>query len=483
MTETTDSRDDEPAVDALAVTKPDGAPAPALAPAPATASGPAPAPDARDTQDRLRRIGLTAARALILLFITCTATAGVVIYQVHHTRALSPVDEATYVDYLAKVGDGHFIISRGEIFGDYAANAVACRGIGNIIPPRPTACNRPDPRPFKPANSANIDPPTYYVITDGVARTLIAVGVTDDLVNAGRLAGIFWGGTGLAALFLLCTLLGAPKISSALVCGAALATTGFWTRWSQITPHASDLLVGALAAIATLMWLQRRAPLWLLLLVGAVPVFVKASNVTIIATMVIFLLALALWPQRSWSRAGEEGVSRIRTRRELIMGAGLIVAGLALATVGWLLVREHYALTSAIDFPKFNVNHFDAKWLLHALGVFGGSFQGAVTSGIGLIVTIWILGSVVHQFSDRQGAVEIRSLSFAGLVMIAFGAWLYIISNYLLLHQFVLIPIRYGTTLMPVLFALAARNIRGRAAQSVALVFLIVLVVNVYVPL
>ena len=89
----------------------------------------------------------------MLLFITCAGTAGVVIYQVHHTRALSPVDEATYVDYLAKVGDGHFIISRGEIFGDYAANAVACRGIGTepsfrrappraIIPTR-TPSNRP----------------------------------------------------------------------------------------------------------------------------------------------------------------------------------------------------------------------------------------------------------------------------------------------------------------------------------------------------
>ncbi len=135
----------------------------------------------------------------MLLFITCAGTAGVVIYQVHHTRALSPVDEATYVDYLAKVGDGHFIISRGEIFGDYAANAVACRGVGTIVPPRPAACNHPDPHPFKPTNSADIDPPTYYVITDGVARTLMAVGVTDDLVNAGRLAGILWGGAGLSA--------------------------------------------------------------------------------------------------------------------------------------------------------------------------------------------------------------------------------------------------------------------------------------------
>ena len=93
-----------------------------------------------------------------------------------------------------------------------------------------------------------------------------------------------------------------------------------------------------------------------------------------------------------------------------------------------------------------------------------------------------MFGSVVHQLSDRSDSVEVRSLSFAGLTVAIFGAWLYVVSNYVLLHQSVVIPARYGTTLMPVLLALTARNIRGRVAQLAALMYLILMMVNAFHP-
>ncbi len=417
------------------------------------------------------RCGQAIAKTLLLLFITCAATAGVVIYQVQHVRVLSPVDEATYVDYLAKAHDGHFIIGRGEIYGDVAANAVACRGIGQVVKPRPDACNQIDPKPYRPRNTADIDPPTYYVMTDAVARVLMGLGVTDDLVNAGRLAGILWGGAGLAALFLLCGLLGASRISGALVCGIALATTGFWTNWTHITPHATDLLVGALAAIAVIMWVRHRAPTWLLLIVGAAPVAFKASNVTVIAAIVIFLLALALWPQSRGAATPR------RSRQELFVGVGLVVGSLAVATVTWLLIRHHYSLTPVNNFAEFNVDAFQPKWLVSSVGTFAQPYQSA---SLGVILVICVFGSVIYQFSDKRGGLEIRSLSFAVLVVAVFGAWLYIVSNFVLLQQYVVIPNRYGATLMPVLLALTARNIRGRVAQSVGLVYLVLLVVTIY---
>ena len=421
----------------------------------------------------------TVGRVLLLLLITTAATAGLVGYQVTHSRSLSPVDEFTYVDYLAKVDTGHFIIGRGEQLGLYASNAIACRGILPIVPPRPSVCNAGKGYLYPARNTADIDPPTYYVLTDIGARAFLAVGVTHDLVNAGRLVGMLWGGAGLAAVFWLCLLLGASRTSSALVCAIGLSTSGFFRPWSHITPHASDVLIGALVSVAVLLWVRRRVPGWLLVLVGAAPAMFKASDVTVIAAAVVFLLALALWP--GFGTAAGQG--RLRSRRELVLGSATILAGLAAATLVWLLVREHYALSAVNDFPGYDVTRFRFQWLLDNLGTFAQSFQSLSPTGLAPLFVLWMFGSVVHQLSDRSDTLEIRSLSFAGLTVAVFGAWLYVVSNYVLLHQNVVIPNRYGTTLMPFLLALTARNIRGRVAQLAALGYAVLLAVNVFHPL
>ena len=424
-------------------------------------------------------IAVTIRRIVLLLLITTAATAAIVSYQVGHSRSLSPVDELTYVDYLAKVDTGHFVISRGEQLGPYASNAIACRGILPSVAPRPTVCDSHSGHLYPARNTADIDPPTYYVLTDVGARALMAVGVTRDLVDAGRLVGIFWGGAALAAVFWLCLLLDASRTSGALVCAAALTTTGFWKSWTHVTPHASDVLIGALVSVAVLLWVRREAPGWLLLLVGAAPVMFKASDVTVIAAVIVFLLALALWP----GFGTDAGQRRLRSRRELLLGTAMIVAGLAAATLLWLLVRGHYSLSAVNDFPQFNANRFQLKWLLDSLGTFAQSFQSLSTTGLAPIFVIWMFGSVVHQLSDRSDSLEVRSLSFAALTVAIFGAWLYVVSNYVLLHQRVVIPARYGTTLMPVLLALTARNIRGRVAQLAALVYVVLMMISAFHPL
>ena len=415
-------------------------------------------------------------RLALLLLLTTTATAALVSYQVSHSRSLSPVDEFTYVDYLAKVDTGHLIIGRGEHLGLYASNAIACRGILPFVAPRPSICDRRTGYLYPVRNTADIDPPTYYLLTDVGARALIALGVTHDLVDAGRLVEIFWGGAALAAVFWLCLLLGASRTTSALVCAIAWATAGLWSPWTQITPHAADLLIGALVSVAVLLWVRRRAPGWLLLLAGAVPVMVKASNVTVIAAVLVFLLALALWPGAGTAA----GPRRRRSRRELLLGAATILGGLAAATLAWLLLRAHYSLSTVNDFPEFNVTRFRWKWLLDSVGTFAESFQNLSPTGLAPLLVIWMFGSVVHQLSDRSDSLEVRGLSFAGLTVAVFGAWLYVISTYVLLHQNVAIPNRYGTTLMPVLLALAARNIRGRLAQLVTLGYAVLVTINTF---
>jgi len=421
------------------------------------------------TRPAARRVLRSALQALAGFVVMTLACAPIVVHHIHQHPSFSPVDEATYVDYLDKVGHGHFVIGTGERYGPYASNQVACRGILPTIRPKPAVCHHPSRgTPHRPRDSADIDPPTYYVVTSLAAHVLTGLGVTHELVTAGRLTGVLWGGAGLSVLYLLARRLGAGRLSSTVACAVALATSGVWTYWTYVTPHASDLLVGAAVSWGVLSWYRGRAPSWLLVVCGGVPVLVKATDATIVAAMVLFLLLSAVW------RGSGVETEPLRVPRRLLAGAGLIIAGTGGASVLWLAVRAHYSLTSSSDFPQFDVSAFHLSWLINSIGTFTQSFQAEL--GLGVLITFWIYGSLVHYVSDRTQAQEYRTLALAAISVAMFGPWLYIVSSYVLIHQFVVIPVRYGLTLSPLALALGARNLRGRVGLAVACTYVAVLV-------
>jgi len=161
--------------------------------------------------------------------------------------------------------------------------------------------------------------------------------VTHELVTAGRLTGVLWGGAGLSLLYLLARRRGAGRLSSSLACAVALATPGVWTSWTYVTPHASDLLVGAAVSWGVLSWYRARAPSWLLVVCGGLPVLVKVTDATIVAAMVLFLLLSAVW------RGSGVETEPLRAPQSLLAGAGLIIVGTGGASALWLAVRTHYS--------------------------------------------------------------------------------------------------------------------------------------------
>src|SRR5215210_4643318 len=158
------------------------------------------------------RAGLRLGGLFLLLLVAC---APLVALSVDRNPALFVLDEFAYADYLYKIDDGHLVVRHGELSGERGLRALACRGYTpstwNDRPPCDAAGFDPAVFPNAGINSADIHPPTYFLITYAGARALMALGVTDDLIDAGRLFGAVWMAAGLLALWCLARALGVGR--------------------------------------------------------------------------------------------------------------------------------------------------------------------------------------------------------------------------------------------------------------------------------
>src|SRR5688572_1481086 len=173
-----------------------------------------------DATRQRRHAGLRLAGLFLPLLFVC---APLVALSVDRNPALFVLDEFAYADYLYKIDDGHLVVRHGDVSGERGLRALACRGYTpstwNDRPPCDAAAFDPAVFPNAGINSADIHPPTYFLITYAGARAVMALGVTDDLIDAGRLFGAVWMAAGLLALWCLVRALGAGARAAA--CGLA----------------------------------------------------------------------------------------------------------------------------------------------------------------------------------------------------------------------------------------------------------------------
>src|SRR3954454_20422424 len=139
-----------------------------------TATGPAGSP-----RRRAARLG----GLFLLLLALCTP---VVALHAHHNRPLFVLDEFAYADYLYKIASGHLVPHRGEVSGQPALRALACRGytpsIWNDRPPTDAPSYAPTVSPKAATTPAVPPPPTSFLLTYPGARGLGAAGVAGDVV-------------------------------------------------------------------------------------------------------------------------------------------------------------------------------------------------------------------------------------------------------------------------------------------------------------
>lgn len=238
----------------------------------------------------------------MLFLVTLVFCAPLVAAEVHTHPGVSPVDESPYIDYLYRVHEGRILLPHGQLMGDEAMREITCRGIQNGwagLWPVGAGCMTP---PFDYTrvpdiglNSADIYPPTYFVLTDLGARVLMGVGVTDNLVDAARMMGAVWMAWALVVIYLLARELGARRSSSLLAMAVAGANPLLLNYWFHVTPDAGSVLLGGLVVLAAVRWDRGRIGLHWLVIASLAAVSVKSVNV--LAVMLVgayFLVRLAV---------------------------------------------------------------------------------------------------------------------------------------------------------------------------------------------
>ncbi len=392
------------------------------------------------------------------LLVIASLLVGIV--QVGEHRAISPIDEYVYIDYLAKV-PSQGIVRGGEHTGDYARESLACRGVRLIGQYPASLCRTADSSPdsaFPTAgtNSADIYTPIYFAVTWVLAQPFQWLGV-HDLTDAGRLTGWIWLAAAAVLLYLsLRRLRVGPLLSFGLGMLMVGSLPAMWSN-TYVSTDAPALLAGAAMLWGILRFEDgRRFGLLVLTALATVATLIKVQNYGAVAVAVVFLLLRA-----GWAAFGRRGVGFwtrfagwLKDRRFL---AAVVIAVVPMVfEVLWLVLRAVIRVGPSAD--QGTATHFGLKELISEMfkffsGPANGAVDGQMLGPVGLVlasVLTWVIVSGVLGAAavERRGSIgeSIAVSSFAIALLI--GPALAVVTIVTAGYYFAL-PARYGIPLIP----------------------------------
>lgn len=396
---------------------------------------------------------------LLMVVAFAIAASPLVTYEAAHNNELSVFDEWQYAERVHQVTQGDLFMRNGEVIGPWAQGTRACRGIIRVVGPQPDPCWGKEPVLI--ANSAASDPPPYFVATGAIAAALMATGVTENAVLAGRMAGIVWAALSMWSLFLLSRAMGATRAASLVVSFTPLLVPAFLQQYTFITPHALDIPVGAFAALATLRFMRKEWPWWTLVLAGLGVAGVKGSNIVIVVGLGVALLTAITWPNATIDRA-----ARIRA---LVAGTVLSISTVALTALWQFLVKA----TQVAEPPppgNYLIDRLDPQ----VLAIDSFRFLSTFGEGALLMPGVWLLiainGSAIAIWAGlaRDQQPFVRQLAPGYLLGCALGALVLDFMVFFLTDQYIGIHIRYGLALFPLGLAFFALLLRTRTSLVIA---------------
>ena len=396
----------------------------------------------------------------------------VVLPYAHNYRHLSPFDEMVHVDYVVKVQHGH-LVNGGEKVGVVAMRAQACRGsdlTGAFKFPR---CNqqvmRPAAFPSEGFNTSYHDPPVYYLVTAaGVAVVGLLPGVNDVVLEA-RSIGVLWLGIGLILTFLLALRLGADRWPAAGATLVVASNPAVAHTMSTVTSDAPSLITGALLCLTALAVVRRQLSWWWLVPVAGATTAVKATGLTVVGLVVVFLL-LQLLRRPSDSATTDEEItpSHQPVPRRTVWFAVIATVGAALVSLGvWTVVTAVTSYPAAQDSPMTEAFYVDSiGWpelignLLNLMTPLQSGylppFMSSVTLAplMGLVNVLAIAGIAAVAWAGAARAVSLMGVA-SFLAMLVSGPAL-VLLIFAGSHTYYPIPPRYGLSLIPAVAACLA---------------------------
>jgi hypothetical protein len=388
---------------------------------------------------------------------------------------LSPLDEMQHMDYVNHVLAGDPVVVLGDTIEPETQRAVACRGID--LPWQPPPCGGPyttSDFPNQGFNSAYIHAPVYYGITAAWVWAWDHVPLPGDDVSLMRSSGVIWVVATILLMWAMLRSLELSRMQRVSGCLLALASPTVVLALGTVTNDATALAVGAAVTWAVVRWDQGRTRLWLVVLLCALAVLLKATNVGVVGLAVVYVAA------RAWQRSRAAGWGPNRNRALVLVAA--IVGGAGIAALGWTLFQKSAATIAPSDIEQnaaYLAPHFDVSWLFEALptfltpleAAFPMPLRGAVVVSSGTLVSVALVVLFVLGVASRQRTPEIGALAVATATALLGLGPLLVILNYVGGGIHVGIPIRYGLSLVPAVIAVGVSAARGPRQRWALLAF------------
>lgn len=383
-------------------------------------------------------------------------------------QTFSPIDERQHVDYLYRISRGE-LLRMGEQIGQETLRDEACRGLDwNLFTPPPCHPNRPynpDIFPNLGYNSAHIHPPTYYVLTNVVAKSFRGLGIARDFVGSARLVGALWLGLALILFWYTARELRIPPIAR-IIAMVLLATTPTIVHASStVNPDSMALLGGTAVLLAILVWERKRGRMIVLLpLIGAFAVALKVTNILAVAAGGLYLL-LRWWLRRDRARIDEaDGAGYLAAT------SALVAAGVGTAAVWFIL---HNMLIRVPFDPAIELYRIDGLSIEAVIAqmmalvtpvrnawqppFFNNETVGTILQVVNLALLAAVFGALLY---ERPGRSRTTLAISGALVILGSGMALTLLNYFLNSHTYDVIPARYGISVLPFLFIALASALR-----------------------
>jgi len=385
---------------------------------------------------------------------------------------LSPVDEIHHVDYVYHLMHGE-LLPPFDPFTHDGQHALACRGIDQAF--EMPCSNGPYDLAGMPEaghNTAGGHTPLYYLVPTAAALLAKTLGMSGDHVTAMRLTGILWWALFALIAWRLFRELGVNRWVGAAGLLLAGASPVILQAHVWVNNDATTLVAGAAMTLAALRFDRGTLRLRWLVLLAAVAVALKVTNLLVVVAVALFLLI------RHWQQHGLSLRTARPAVRATLIGVALLGAASVLVSVAWAAFSSSLGSVDPLSIPQneqFHVTHFKPEWLISSLGAFltplhpefidsvlasrTAQFAAALTN-YGLM-SLAVLGAV---FAAPRG--RIRALAGACGISALLGTMIFVLIDYVVSHTFVLISARYGLCLVPMMLALGLTAVRGKPART-----------------
>jgi len=417
-----------------------------------------------------------------------------------HVRAytkLSPIDELEHIDYMFRSPGVHPVIA-GTKLVEPAMREEACRGLDSIYPTPPCSTKNLKVSVFQDQgyDTAYIHPPTYYDITWAAGEVVKHATGTKSWVTAWRLVGALWLAAGLVLTYAAGLRLGAKRLPLVGLLVLLASAPSILQTNSTVTPDAASTLIGAAVLYLTSRWEEGGRWRWIALVgIGFVGTAIKLQDSIVVMMIALYFLLRVRNGVTMPTTAGQDlttGVDSTVNRGQgslLRQGArvplrlvqhaqtravGIIAMTTLAIAAAWTILQR---VTETIDPNKILVNQ---QFIVHSIsldqiastfGIFLAPVPGAYvppstenvwTIDMANLLSWLLLAGIVAAaiFNARNHAIA--SLARATLILAVLGGPIFVILNYLSMHQYIPMPPRYGFTLLPAMIVCTADAIRTR---------------------